>query len=532
MKASYIDYRATQSFSSGLIRYLEQDPSLKDFYGQSPSIDGFRKLLEEKKVAANRQVLVEVLQEQYIRLNSPITDKVKENIDLLQQENTFTITTGHQLNIFTGPLYFIYKIATAIKLSQQLKTQFPDKNFVPVYWMATEDHDFEEINHTYVGGKKIVWDKACKGATGRLNTEYIAEALHQYQGILGASPNALQLAGLVKAAYEQYTNLADATRHLVNQIFEIYGLIILDADHPQLKRQFAKIIEADILEQRSYQLITETSLQLKKSEIEIEVNPREINFFYLNDELRERIVFQDGFYRVLNTNLQFSSDELRKHIQEHPEKFSPNVCMRPLYQESILPNLAYVGGGAEMLYWLELKSTFTHYKLDFPILILRNSAQIISEEQEHKIKRLGLDYRDVFQSLDQLKKAWLLQNSNYTLNLDQETGAFKEIFEQLKDRAKAIDQTLVPSTEAVEARLYKAIDRLEKKLLKAEKRNHEEAMVQLEKLHTDFFPRHGLQERSENFGLYFSSFGSVFIEQLIASFQPLDFKFTLITLSK
>ena len=163
---------------------------------------------------------------------------------------------------------------------------------------------------------------------------------------------------------------------------------------------------------------------------------------------------------------------------------------------------------------------------------MRNSAQIISEEQEHKIKRLGLDYRDIFQSLDQLKKAWLLQNSNYTLNLDQETGAFKEIFEQVKDRAKAIDQTLVPSTEAVEARLYKAIDRLEKKLLKAEKRNHEEAMVQLEKLHTDFFPRHVLQERSENFGLYFSSFGSVFIEQLIASFQPLDFKFTLITLSK
>ncbi len=532
MKASYIDYQDTQSFSSGLLRYLEQDPSLKDFYGQSPSIDGFKKILEGKKITANRQVLVQVLHEQYDRLSSPMADKVKQNIDLLRQENTFTITTGHQLNIFTGPLYFIYKIATAIKLSQELKTQFPDKNFIPVYWMATEDHDFEEINHTYVGGKKIAWDKECKGATGRLSTVGITEILHQYQGILGASPNALQLAGWVKEAYEQHTNLADATRYLVNQLFEKYGLIILDADHRELKKQFIKIVQADISEQHSFQLISETNLQLKKSGVEVEVNPREINFFYLSDEIRERIIFQDGFYRVLNTNLQFNPDELRKHIQEHPEKFSPNVCMRPLYQECILPNLAYIGGGAEMLYWLELKSTFTHYQLDFPILILRNSAQIISEEQEHKIKRLSVDYRDVFKSLDQLKKTWLLKNSNHILNLDQETGAFRSIFEQIKERAKAIDQTLVPSTEAVEARLYKAINRLETKLLKAEKRNHEEAMVQLEKLHADFFPQHGLQERSENFGLYFSSFGSVFIEQLITAFQPLDFKFTLITLSK
>lgn len=532
MKASYIDYRDTQRFSSGLLRYLDQDPTLQSFFGHTPNLAGFKQLLTEKKVTANRQVLVEELHKQYRRIESPIATAVSQHIDLLSQENTYTITTGHQLNLFTGPLYFIYKIATAIKLAQELKAEFPDKNFIPVYWMATEDHDFAEINHTHIGEKRISWDRESGGAVGRLSTDNLTEALQTYQGILGASPNALQLASWVKEAYEQHQILADATRYLVNKLFENYGLVILDADNQKFKKQFSEIITTDIIEQNSFKLISETNQQLKEFNIEAAVNPRAINFFYLADGIRERIVFQNEKYEVLNTDITFTEAELRKFIQEHPESFSPNVVMRPLYQECILPNLAYVGGGAEILYWLELKSTFTHYGLDFPILILRNSAQLVTEQQDRHVKRLGLDLKDIFQATEELKKAWVLRNTQHTLNLIKEREAIQVIFKQIKNQAKAIDQTLVPSTEAIEARLFKALERLEKKMVKAEKRNHEEAMIQIEKLHAGFFHQNELQERSENFGLYFTLFGPGFVEQLIEAFQPLDFKFTGITLSK
>ncbi len=532
MKASYIEYRDTKRFSSGLLRYLDQDGSLQPFYSHPPNLNGFKKLVANKKVTANRVTLVKVLQQQYAKMQLHLPDSITKNIQLLGQENTFTVTTGHQLNLFTGPLYFIYKIATAIKLAQELKAEFPDKNFVPVYWMATEDHDFEEINHAFIGGKKISWDIETKGACGRLSTQGLSEVLKAYQGILGVSPNALQLASWIKEAYAQQHTLADATRYLVHKLFENYGLLIIDADHPELKKQFIEVMEADIMEQHSAKLISETNTQLKATGIEPPVNSREINFFYVKGEIRERIVYQNGQYQVLNTTIQFTEAELRKHINERPENFSPNVVMRPLYQESILPNLAYIGGGAEILYWLELKSTFSRYNLDFPVLLLRNSAQLITEQQEHQIKRLGLEAIDLFQSLDELKKTWILKNSTHNLSVAKESEAIKSTFTELKDRAKTIDPTLVPSTEAIEVRLFKAMERLEKKMVKAEKRNHEEAMIQLEKLHNGFFYQDGLQERSENFGMYFTLFGQSFVDQLISAFQPLNAKFTLLTLSK
>src|SRR6478672_9638664 len=151
MEAQYIDYADTRCFSSGLIRYIQQDESLKPFYNFTPTLQGFDSFLQSKKVIANRAVLVNVLQQQYLPISNQ-SALLKSNISQLEQPNTYTITTGHQLNIFTGPLYFIFKIVTAINLAKDLKKQFPQHNFVPVYWMATEDHDFEEINHTYLGG--------------------------------------------------------------------------------------------------------------------------------------------------------------------------------------------------------------------------------------------------------------------------------------------------------------------------------------------------------------------------------------------
>jgi len=540
MDSACINYKDTGYFSPTVIDYLEDLPDLRPFYSYRPDLNGFAELLKNKTVVADREILVSVLRKQYgldgENITSKLHSKVSQTggdlegaISLLQSPDTYTVTTGHQLNIFAGPLYFLFKIATAIKLSRQLKEKFPDKNFVPVYWMASEDHDFAEINYTHIGGKKVHWWYEASGATGRINPDTMRQALNQYKGALGIDRHANELADIVEEAYGAFDKLADATRYLVNALFGQYGLVIIDADDHRFKQQFAPIMERDIIEQNSFKNISATNRQLEELGVHIQVNPREINFFYLQDGLRERLVFEKDRYQVLNSEIHFTEAELKREIIEFPERFSPNVVMRPLYQECILPNIAYVGGGAEVVYWLELKSNFEHYHIDFPILILRNSGLVIGKETAAKIARMDLAPTELFKSADIIKSNWVKKHSQHTLNLTEEWREISAIFEKIKLRAHKIDPTLANSAEAVQARLKHAMENLEKKLVKAEKINYHTRLQQVEQIKADLFPHDSLQERSENFGLFYVKWGQTFIDELIRNFEPLDFKFTVLT---
>jgi bacillithiol biosynthesis cysteine-adding enzyme BshC len=526
MKSSCIDYNETGYFSSTVLSYLNEDPKLTPFISYQPTIKGFKELIESKKIITDRITLVNTLLSQYKFI--PVHDQVKGNIELLLQKNTFTVTTGHQLNLFTGPLYFLYKIVTAINLAKELKANFPDKNFVPVYWMATEDHDFAEINHVKIHGKKIAWDEPASGATGRLSTKTIIATVKEYLKSLGISEHTEKLSQLIEEAYLKHPTLSDATRFLVNALFCEYGLVILDADDKELKRQFAPIIERDIIEQNSFRLITESSQKLEEQGFKTQVNAREINFFYLKDQLRERITKEDNLYYVLNTDIRFTEEELKEEIRDFPERFSPNVIMRPLYEEFILPNLAYIGGGGELAYWLQLKKNFDSYNVGFPILILRNSGLIVNNSFQSKLNRLNLQLKDIFNRTEDLKKDWVLKHSENSLSLNEEREELKTVFEKIKLHATKIDTTLGPSTEAVKARLNKALANLEQKLIRAEKRNHEDALTQIENLRNKYFPGDSLQERSENFGLFYVQYGDNLIQELLHHFKPLDFKFTIL----
>lgn len=528
MKATYLNYSETKSFSPAIIRYLANDPEMDPFRSFNADIEGFRQLINSKKNNSNRNVLTEVLKEQYSKLSEPPASKVLNNIELLIDKNTFTVTTGHQLNIFTGPLYFIFKIVSTIRLARELKINFPGKNFVPVYWMATEDHDFDEINHTFIANKKISWHTEAAGATGRLHTRGIEKAIKEYTSTLGICENAEELKKIIISAYTRNSNLADATKALVNSLFEEYGLVILDADHPKLKKEFVSIISEDIIHQHSYKHIIATNKKLEEFGIDIQVNPREINFFYLNDGSRERIVFEDNTFNILNTKISFTAEDLKREIKEYPERFSPNVVMRPLYQEVILPNLAYIGGASEIIYWLQLKQNFDFYGIDFPVLLLRNSVLFTSDNLESKLARLNLSFKDIFKGTEELKRDWVLNHTSHTLNLSNELNELNCIFEKIRIRSSKIDPTLGPSTEAVKARLNKAIKNLEGKLVKAEKKNFADALSQIDSIKTKLFPRGGLQERTENFGLFYVKHGRGFIQKIIENLNPLDLKFTIL----
>ena len=526
MQAKYISYKETNAFSAAILDYISGKDQLKPFYQFNPDLKGFADAISRRNFTGDRATLVEVLHQQYsyTKTSSP----VKANINLLADERTFTITTGHQLNIFTGPLYFIYKIVTAINLAKQLKQEFPDYNFVPVYWMATEDHDFEEINHVKLEDKMLTWDKDASGATGKLNPSDLEEVLNAYKGYLGISENGLQLSQIVEDAYTQHDKLSDATRQLVDALFGRYGLVCVDADNTDLKKQFAEIIYQDITEENSSKLIAESNSALEELGYKPQVNPREINFFYMTDGLRERIVEDKGIYKVQHSDIKFTKEELQQEINEFPERFSPNVVMRPVYQEVILPNLAYIGGGAEVTYWLQLKSNFEHYKVDFPVLILRNSAQFIDKRTEQRMHILGISQRDLFNDTLQLKNEWIKSHVNIQLTLKDEERTLNALFDQIKLSAYKIDKSLSQSADAAKVRALRLISNLEKKMLRAEKRKHTTSLAQIENLKAKLFPSGGLQERSMNIAPMYVLYGDDFIDSLIQSFKPLDHQFTIL----
>jgi bacillithiol biosynthesis cysteine-adding enzyme BshC len=526
MQAKYISYSETQSFSQIVLDYLGQKESLSDFYKYSTDYAGFEKAISERKVLTDRSVLVQVLQEQYAELKS--TSLVAENISLLGEDKTFTITTGHQLNLFTGPLYFIYKIVSTINLAKDLKTKYPEYNFVPIYWMATEDHDFEEINHVKVEDKMITWKTAAAGATGKISTADLKDVLASYHGYLGISDHADKLAALVESAYTRHANLADATRELVDGLFAKEGLVCIDADEPRLKKQFAPIISEDITGQHSLEFIEKSNAALEALGYKPQVNPREINFFYMTDGLRERITEKDGQYEVLNTSLHFTKSELLAEVEQYPERFSPNVVMRPVYQELILPNLAYIGGGAEVTYWLQLKANFDHYAIPYPVLLLRNSALVIDKRSEKKMQILGINHRSLFKANEILKNEWVKAHVDTYISLQDEERSIRAVFDQIKLNAYKIDKTLSLSAEAAKTRALKLLEALDKKMLRAEKRKHETSLTQVDGLKSKLFPSGVLQERVLNIAPMYILYGDDFIDALLASFRPLELQFTII----
>ncbi len=384
------------------------------FYNHFPNNEGFQKQIEKKDFSIkNREQLVKVLEEQYQGVT--LSEKTKENILSLKDKYTFTVTTGHQLNLFTGPLYFLYKIVTTIKLAEKLQKDFPNYRFVPVYWMATEDHDFDEINHFYHKGKKFPWNKNTAGGVGDIPTQGLEEVFNSFQKELENSLFVKELKSLFTESYLSHSLLVEATRFLVNKLFGDRGLVILDANHRLLKQSFQQTIKGELLHQNTYHKVLETSKNLEKDYFS-QVNPRFINLFYLKKNFRERIVLEDGLYKIYNSEITFTEEQILQELENYPERFSPNVLMRPLYQETILPNLCYIGGGGELAYWLQLKSCFREEKIPFPILLLRNSALLITDKQWQKLNKLGVTIEDLFLPRHLLEQKMTEQLSQITID--------------------------------------------------------------------------------------------------------------------
>lgn len=518
MRVQKLPLADTHSFSTFFLDYIRQKNSLQKFYTHFPELKNFAAQISEKSSsfsAAHREVLATTLEKQYAGLT--LHDSVKKNIRQLRDSKTFTITTGHQLNIFTGPLYFIYKIVTVINACRALKKQYPDYTFVPVYWMASEDHDYEEIKYFRLYGKKHVWITDQQGAVGRFNPKGMDVLLSQIPGDIN----------LFKTAYTKHSTLSAAVRYYVNELFGAEGLIAIDADDRSFKKLFQEVITDDLFDHTPKAKVEEQNEALEALGYNPQVFARDVNFFFLDKNQRARIEATENGFTVVDTALTFSKEEVKKMISEEPEKFSPNVILRPLYQEVILPNLAYAGGPAEVVYWLQLKKVFDHFRVPFPMLMPRNFASVIEKNVAEKFAKTGLDYKHLFEEKNFLFNQWVVKNSSHDLSLGKEMAALKETLAGIRDRAARIDPTLLKYVDAQAHRNTSSLEKIEHKMLRAEKRLHSDKLRQLESVKDVLFPNGSPQERVDNF-LNFYQRDPAFIQRLLELFDPFDFRFNLL----
>jgi bacillithiol biosynthesis cysteine-adding enzyme BshC len=447
----------------------------------------------------DRKLLVSKLNEQYSSF--ALHDKVKVNIESLLDENTFTVTTGHQLCLLGGPAYFIYKIVSTIKACELYAAKYPSKKFVPVFWLASEDHDFEEVNHLYLFGKKVEWKTMQTGAVGRMKMEGFSEVFSELESMVEIP----EFFSSSWSSMSSTSSLSSFTKTWLNKLFAPYGLIIIDADDKDLKRSFSTIIEKEFSEKIGKREVEKTNAILGEK-YKLQVNPRDINFFLLENNKRERFV-EDG-------------SDWKKMLEENPEKFSPNVIYRPLYQEFILPNVAYVGGPNELAYWFQLTGVFAAHNMVYPQLILRDSFLVLNANQQKMMTALNFSIEDILESTDTLKSEFL--NSKMEISDLTYQASINKLFEDLKSEVAKIDSTLEGSVDAEKAKTTKSIENLFARIKKAEKARHEIDLNKIDKLKNQLFPEGVFQERRVNFIEFYSRYGYDYIDALLQNANPLN----------
>jgi bacillithiol biosynthesis cysteine-adding enzyme BshC len=534
-----LPFHETGFFSKLVVDYLRQEESLRPFYRYAPSFEGIEAaIIARQQFKQDRKLLHDALLEQYASLE--ISGPLENHIRLLQQPTTFTITTAHQPNILTGPLYFIYKILHAIKLAAECKNRFTQFDFVPVYYMGSEDADLDELGHIFLNGEKLEWKTEQGGAVGRMNPKGIERLIERLEGEFGSLPYGKEMVALCKTAYLSHNTIQQATLYLVNELFKDYGLVVIIPDNARLKSTFAEVVKKELTTQFSYPLVKETTDKIEE-QYKVQAAGRELNLFYLGDDgSRERIEVRQQKHEqqndlrdenekefvVVNKDISFTREAILIELDEHPERFSANVILRGVFQETVLPNIAFIGGGGELAYWMELKKVFEAAQVPYPVLLLRNSFLLVFPKSKVLMDKLRLSNKQLFQSGDSLVNDLVLSNSPVRLDTKKEQQDTYKLYEQLQELASSIDTTLKAHIAALHVRSLQGLLGLEKKLLRAEKRKHAEIIGQVQKLKTALFPNNNLQERVDNFMPLYATHGKALIDLLYQHSQPVAEAFT------
>ena len=524
----HIPFSSTHVFSKLINDYLEGKGTALDFVQYAPNSEGYRAAIEgRKKHPINRGLLFDVLTKQYSNL--PQENAVNNQIALLKKDNTFVVTTAHQPNLFTGPLYFFYKIIHAIQLAASLKAAFPECNFVPVYYMGSEDADLEEVGSFNLDQTKCQWVTKQSGAIGRMQVDdallILLKQLESYWTILPQGQKALEI---LKEAYQKGKTISEATLSFVHAFFGAKGLLVLQPDDAALKAAFIPVMEKELLTGFSHQAIQPTIAALSK-DYHVQSEGRSINLFYLKDNLRARIEKQGDQYIVVDSAIQFTEAEIIAALHQHPERFSPNVILRGVFQETILPGVVFVGGGGELAYWMELKNVFQAVGVHYPLLQLRNSFLLMSQKQAEQWSAMQFEEQDLFKPILELEIAYVKKHTNTKLDLQDQLNHLSSLYTNIKNQVVQVDASLGAHTENLAKQANAKLVALEKKMLRAERRKQAVDIQRIHRIKKGLFPQDNLQEREAHFSQWVGQYDLSWIDTIMEHSKGLASRFRIVT---
>ncbi|MBL0176788.1 MAG: bacillithiol biosynthesis cysteine-adding enzyme BshC [Ignavibacteria bacterium] len=473
-----------------------------------------------------RPELTEVLLAQNRRFGAP--QATLDSIRTLAEGTTFCVITGQQVGIFTGPLYTIYKALAAKHLALWLKDQFPAYNFLPLFWLEAEDHDLDEAASTAVidrenNLRRIVYaepaadDAKNVAPVGALVfDERIARCVEELRAALPETEFTSETMALVEAAYKPGVTFADAFAAMLQRLFPASGLVFVDPADPELKKLLAPVILQELeTYPTSGEEVIKRSAELEE-QYHAQVKPRAVNLFYLHKGGRYPIEPIDYGFFLKGTRQRFTSDELLEIANEHPENFSPNVLLRPLFQDFLFPTAAYVAGPSEVAYFAQLQPVYDHFQVPMPIIFPRPGMTILEKKIQKLFNKFDLPYASMFDTPEELYR--IIASAENSDAVSADFAAFKTellaIAERLPAIAEAAQPSLVEAAKTTTQQIQRHVSLFEERLFQSRRERDAVVQRQLEKMQVYLSPEGKPQERQLNILTFLNRYGRDILTQI------------------
>ncbi|HRN26472.1 MAG: bacillithiol biosynthesis cysteine-adding enzyme BshC [Ignavibacteriaceae bacterium] len=511
-----------------------------DFRNKDGYLPLFKDIVESKK---NKSFVISpILKNQYSSFNN-ISEKTLRNISSLDDAKTIAVVTGQQLGILGGPLYTLYKIITTIRLANQLSERYEEYNFIPVFWMEADDHDFNEVRSVNlfdnenqvinIGYKEQISDDDSKQSMGKINfDESLNDFLNQFENSLRDTDFKNDLLLKIKECYKVGISFKQSFKQLLFWLFDEYGVVIFDPQDAEVKALLKPIFTKEVNDfSIQTQKLIQTSAKLEE-DYHAQVKVKPVNLFYHTDDGRYSIEPVEGIFKLRRKRKQFTKEEILNEIENAPERFSPNVLLRPICQDYLLPTGFYIAGPSEISYFAQVTPLYNFYKIVTPIVYPRSSVTIMEKNVESAMDKYDLTLTDIFLGLDELKEKVIagLSENNIEKAFEDSVNEIDLTFDKLKENLFAIDKTLVDSSLRYRERVLSSINELKSKATKAQENKHETTIRQLTRLSNLLYPLENLQEREINFTYFYNKHGKELIKKIYNDISISEFEHQIISL--
>ncbi len=524
----YINFCDIPGHQNLFLDYLYEFENVRDYFAYDlRSRDSYLKIF--KSITESKREfypqLGSIIQKQYEGLET--SELTKKNIQSLSDKKTLAIVTGQQLGILGGPLYTFYKIITAIKLSEHLSERYDDFNFVPVFWLEGDDHDFNEVRTlttiddqnklvTIGYGEEIPEDEA-KQSVGPLKFDSsVSEFISKISEQLRDTEFKETLLNNLQTFYKEGASFKEAFKNLIHSVFDDSGLVIFDPQDKKIKELLKPVFKKELAEFRQYtDKLVHVSAELEERyHVQVKVKP--VNLFLSLEDGRYSIEPVENDFRLKRKRKNFTLEQILEIVESEPENFSPNVLLRPVCQDYLLPTAFYIAGPSEISYFAQIKPLYNFFEVVPPVIYPRSSVTILESNIKKTLDKYDLTINDIFMDVDGSKKKVIDAISEISLNdiFNEMNSNIDLAFDHLKEKIFQIDKTTADASKKYKDKIFNSLDELKRKAEDAQNKRYDVTLRQIDKAATILFPESNLQERVLNFTYFVNKYGPDFLNKL------------------